>query len=677
MEILAPVGNFESFFAALEKGADAVYLGLKSFSARAFARNFSLEELSYMVPYAHKRHKKVFVALNSIIKETELNELCETATSLSQIKPDAIIVQDLGVFFLFKNRFPHLRLHASTLMAAHNLAGVRALSQLGFKRIVLARELTLEEITAIRQATKAELEVFVHGALCFSYSGLCLASSYLGGYSSLRGKCRQPCRFLYKINGQKGYFLSCGDLCGLELVPRLKEIGIDSIKIEGRMKSAEYVASVVEAYRLVRDASLKELPAALQYARSIIQKAGGRRLTTGFFLSSQPQDVISPSSPSGFGAFLGRVIKKENDQIFFVSEADVNIGDRLRAQSETLGKGISWKVTTINQQNEMKVINAPQAVEPGYLLFRVISQGINVGKSDKKIKEKIKKEVRPIDLKISPEVCKRLKQWARAQALNLTPKGHKETWWIKHEQVEFFLDYHFPPNTVPILSLTMHSYSALIHHVRRLQKKLPLLTLNLPAVILPAELPFFKQAVRNLVKLGFKRWHLGNIGHLEILPKDARLILSADYTFNLSNHLALRLLKDIGVQYLTLSPEMDKMCLKVLSKSWGTKDLIMLVYARLPIFTSRLSLKTGKKDVCLVSPLGERYYPLIRDQITYILPENPFSLGKYLEELKEMGITNFCVDLRFQLKKQIRKILKRRGISLPQGHLFNYKRGWK
>ncbi len=675
MEILAPAGNFETFFAALEKGADAVYVGLKSFNARAYARNFSLEELSYMVPYAHKQGKKVFVALNSVIKEGEIAELIDTAIALGQIKPDALIIQDLGVFFLLKKRFPHLRLHASTLMTAHNLVGVKKLAEMGFKRIVLARELTLEEIAHIRQEVKAELEVFVHGALCFSYSGLCLASSYLGGQSSVRGRCRQPCRFLYRCKGKKGYFLSCGDLCALELIPRLKEMGIDSVKIEGRMKSAEYVAAVVEAYRLVRDANSKELPGAINYARTLLEKAGGRRSSFGFFLSPHPKDVLDPTAPSAFGVFVGRVLKREEDKIYFLPEAEIEIGDRMRAQSESLGKGISWKVKTIEKIDHLMAINAPEAVEPGYLLFRVVSKTTELQKSDKKLKERLKKEVMPIEFKLRSSERKRLKQWVRAQVLSLPQKlPSKPTWWIRHEQVEFFLDRPLPSGSIPVLSLNMHTYPPLMHHVRRLQKRLPLLTLHLPPIILPSQLSFYQQAITQLIQMGFKRWHLSNIGHLYLFPQQKDLTLSVDYTFNLGNHLALRILKGMGIKYLTLSVEMDKITLKEITKFWAPRDLIVMVFGRVPLFTSRLQPNCKE---CLISPLDERYYPLLRDEVTYILAEEPFSLGQYIDELEGFGIRNFIVDMRFLLNKQIKRIVTTRRVNLPRGFSFNYKREWK
>lgn len=678
MEILAPAGNFESFFAALEKGADAVYVGLKAFSARAYARNFSLHELSYMVPYAHKQGKKIFVALNSLVKETEFNELIDITLALSQIKPDALIIQDLGVFWLLKQRFPHLHLHASTLMNCHNLVGAQKLAQMGFKRIVLARELTLDEIAFIKRHISVELEIFVHGALCFTYSGLCLASSYLGGQSSLRGRCRQPCRFLYRWGKKKGYFLSCGDLCALEVIPRLKELGINAVKIEGRMKSAEYVAAVVEAYRLVRDASPKETQAAIDYARSLIEQAGGRQFTTGFFLSLRPKDILNPELPGAFGVYAGRILQKEGNKIYFLPETEIKLGDRIRAQSETLGKGVAWKIKTVEKVDDLLVINAPETAEPGYLLFRVFSKTSGIGKSDKKLKKRLEQEISPVAFKLSSAARKRLWQWIYAQGLALPKKvAEKVTWWIRHEQVDYFLDHIFPPDTIPLLALNMQSYPQLMHHVKRILKRHPKLTLSLPPIILPAQLPFFTKAVSQLIHLGFKRWHLSNIGHFSFLPQKKDLILSADYTLNIANHLSLRTLKELGIRFLMLSIELDRQTIKNIVKHWPVQDLIIMVYARIPLFTSRLSLKPFWQNVPLVSPLGEQYYPLTRDEITYVLPEEPISLGGCMEELKSFGIRQFGVDLRFLLRKQVAKIVSARGINLPKGHIFNYKRGWR
>lgn len=197
MELLAPAGTVETFFAALENGADAVYLGLKAFSARAYAANFTLAQVSSLAQVSRQRGCKLYVALNALVKEEERPELMETLGALQEIGPDALIIQDLGVYYLVRQHYPALPVHASTLLTIHNSLGVAQAAAMGFKRVVLARELTLSELAAIRRQTRLELEVFIHGALCYSFSGLCLFSSYLGGRAATRGRCTQPCRRLY------------------------------------------------------------------------------------------------------------------------------------------------------------------------------------------------------------------------------------------------------------------------------------------------------------------------------------------------------------------------------------------------------------------------------------------------------------------------------------------------
>ncbi|MDH3393146.1 MAG: U32 family peptidase, partial [Desulfobulbaceae bacterium] len=253
-ELLAPAGGLESFFAAIEAGADAVYCGLNDFSARAKAKNFTLAEVAGLTAYSHQHDRKLYVALNTLVKELELPHLVETLAALEEIGIDGVILQDLGVWRLIRDHFPGLALHASTQMTVHNVAGVKMLERMGFERAVLARELSVQEIGVIRQQTSIELEHFIHGALCFGISGQCLFSSYLNGTSGNRGRCAQPCRRRYLYHEQPGYYFSTNDFCAIEFLPQLIKAGVMSFKIEGRMKSAEYVGKVVEAYRLMLDA---------------------------------------------------------------------------------------------------------------------------------------------------------------------------------------------------------------------------------------------------------------------------------------------------------------------------------------------------------------------------------------------------------------------------------------
>jgi len=292
-ELLAPAGNVEVFEAAVAAGADAIYIGAPSLNARALARNFSWPEVAAMIDHGHRHGVKVYTAMNSLMKEAEIPLAVETLASFEALKIDGLIIQDLGIYHLARTHFPKLRLHASTLMGAHNSLAVRQFERMGFSRVVLARELTLEEIAAIRKQSGVELEVFIHGALCFSYSGLCLFSSFLGGKSGLRGRCVQPCRRRYIWQGQgkgpqSGYFFSMNDLEGIDSLARLREIGVSSFKIEGRMRSAHYVANVVRAYRIAIDGSGSE---SMAEARSLLGQAMGRKTTAGYFPVSQPADA--------------------------------------------------------------------------------------------------------------------------------------------------------------------------------------------------------------------------------------------------------------------------------------------------------------------------------------------------------------------------------------------------
>ncbi len=238
-ELLSPAGDFECFLAAIAAGADAVYAGGDRFGARAYAKNFNSDELKEAIERSHLFDRKFYLTVNTILKNNEISELYEYIAPLYEAGLDGVIVQDLGVISVLSGMFPKLPLHASTQMAVTDIEGVRLLADMGIKRIVPARELSLSEIRKIYEATGMELECFIHGALCYSYSGKCLFSSILGGRSGNRGRCAQPCRLPY--NGK--YILSARDLMTLDILPELIGAGIASFKIEGRIKSKEYVYS--------------------------------------------------------------------------------------------------------------------------------------------------------------------------------------------------------------------------------------------------------------------------------------------------------------------------------------------------------------------------------------------------------------------------------------------------
>lgn len=356
-ELLAPAGSLESFFAAMEKGADAVYVGLREFSARARARNFTLSQLERMLAYAHLHGRRIYVTLNTLVKERELPQLVDSLAALAGMGVDGVIVQDLAVARLVRRHFPSIPLHASTQMTVHNTAGVRVLQELGFRRVVLARELALDEVAAIAGATQLEVEVFVHGALCFSISGQCFFSSYLGGHSGNRGRCAQPCRRLYGHRGKQGYFFSTNDLSAIDMVADLARAGVGSLKIEGRMKSAEYVAGVVQAYRMVLDTPEAERPAALKQAKELLKYSFGRTPTRGFLSSRQPDDMVNPWQKGGTGRFVGQIRSIRGNRLSFETRDDLHVGDRVRVQPTSDMAGQAWTVRELFC-NRRKVMQA-------------------------------------------------------------------------------------------------------------------------------------------------------------------------------------------------------------------------------------------------------------------------------------------------------------------------------
>jgi len=343
-ELLSPAGSLEAFFAAMENGADAVYTGLKDFSARAKAKNFSMGDLEQIVGYAHQRQRRVYTTLNTLVKEKELPLLIETLASLERIGVDAVILQDMAIWNIARHYFPNLPLHSSTQMTVHNSAGVQMLEKLGFKRAVLARELSIKEIGVIRNQTKMELEHFVHGALCFGFSGQCYFSSWLGGKSGNRGRCAQPCRRRYTHRQDHGYYFSTNDLSAIDLLDDLQAAGVGSFKIEGRMKSAEYVANVVAAYRMVIDAPAANKKESIQAAKAQLKESFGRPPTRGFLPGGRPTDIAVPSVQGSTGQRLGTIDQAQGNRIRFKTGGPLHLGDRLRIQPQTDRAGTAFTI---------------------------------------------------------------------------------------------------------------------------------------------------------------------------------------------------------------------------------------------------------------------------------------------------------------------------------------------
>ena len=315
IELLAPAGSPEALDAAVGEGADAVYLGLKDFNARLRSANFTYAQFESALRSLRRMGKKIYVTVNTVFEQREADRIYQFLKYLSQQGPDALIVQDFGVVAMARSEFPSLRLHASTQMNIASARGANALSRHGVSRVVLARELSLEDLRSIKAETNMEMEVFVHGALCISVSGLCLFSSFLGGKSANRGMCTQACRRLYhREQGESGYYFSPNDLQLLERVPDLADVGVNALKIEGRMKSASYVGAVVSAYRLVVDAVAQgdeeQIRRSIEQGQEILRNDFARPKTQYFFDRGRSGiDWLNPEQDGGTGIDLGTILK--------------------------------------------------------------------------------------------------------------------------------------------------------------------------------------------------------------------------------------------------------------------------------------------------------------------------------------------------------------------------------
>ncbi|WP_251860940.1 U32 family peptidase [Clostridium sp. Marseille-Q2269] len=333
IELLAPAGSMESLYAAVEAGADAVYMGGSKFSARAYASNFNEQQLKEAINYCHLYGVKVYITVNTLIKETEIREALEYIGFLYSIAVDALIIQDTGIAKLIKENFIDFEIHASTQMTVHNGEGAKFLKELGFKRIVLSRELSLEEIEHISKTLGIETEIFIHGALCICYSGQCLMSSILGGRSGNRGRCAQPCRLPYTLineeNGQekKGYLLSPKDMCNIDNMEDLINAGATSFKIEGRMKRPEYVAGVVRSYRKAIDAVInKQDFKQEENKKQLMQLFNREGFSKAYIYGNKGKDMMAYSFPKNTGLSLGKVNKDKSIKL----EENLKIKDGIR-----------------------------------------------------------------------------------------------------------------------------------------------------------------------------------------------------------------------------------------------------------------------------------------------------------------------------------------------------------
>ena len=408
IDLLSPVGDFESLKAAVQNGADSVYFGANLFSARAFASNFDEQGLKKAIEYAKLRGVKTNLTLNTLIKDSEFLEALNLAKKAYEFGIDAIIVQDLGLGTKLIKLFPDLPIHASTQITVHNLNGALELENLGFKRVVLSRELSTNEIEYICKNTNIEVECFAHGALCISYSGQCLFSSMIGGRSGNRGKCAQPCRLPYELleNDKKinsGYLLSTRDLCGLDYIPFFAKAGVSCLKIKGRMKSSEYVATVTRIYRKYIDLALSNEPYQVdEKDRKELMQVFNRGMSSSGHLDDEPnRKLVYKEKPNNMGLYLGIVQKynKAKGYITLKLREPVEVGDTVSLQNETGSYTISELMENGKNISQTKIGQTVTIgrmkgnINVGDKIYKMSSKQLSI-----KAKESYQKENRKIPL---------------------------------------------------------------------------------------------------------------------------------------------------------------------------------------------------------------------------------------------------------------------------------------
>ncbi len=396
IEILAPAGSMESLFAAINNGCDAVYLGGNKFSARAYASNFDNENIQKAIDYAHSYGVKVYIALNTILKENEMKEAIKYAGYLYEIGVDALIIQDIGLFKNLKELYPKLELHASTQMTIHNGEAAQYFTEKGFARIVLSREMSIDEIKYISKELDIETEVFIHGAICISYSGQCLMSSVIGGRSGNRGRCAQPCRMEYTLESdgkesKKAYLLSPKDMCTIDDIKEIVASGTTSLKIEGRMKRPEYVAGVVSNYRKAIDKILIGSKYNSEKGKVQLQQLFNRSGFTNAFLKKDTgRDMMSYNSPKNSGVPLGKV--KNDNSITLLNKIKLGDGVRYGDKGFTVSKIIRNNIEVQEGNIGDNITIFPIEYKKGEQLFKSL---------DKELFEDLQKSINPYEKKIS------------------------------------------------------------------------------------------------------------------------------------------------------------------------------------------------------------------------------------------------------------------------------------
>jgi len=677
-ELLLPVGNTESFYAALEGGADAVYLGLRKFNARGRAKNFTINQLQSILKESEINKIKVYLTLNTLIKNQELPELLDTLYILSQTTISAIIIQDWGVYYLLKKFFPKLRIHASTQMKTHNSIGTDFLSENGFERVILARELTFSELKDISRKSKIELEIFTHGALCYSFSGMCLFSSFLGGMSANRGQCKQPCRRIYDSSNNADYFFSLKDLQTIDILPEILKLNIKTLKIEGRMKSAEYVYNVARAYRLAIDN-----PNRIDEAKEILKYDFGREKTS-YFIGKNVSQAITENPYTGI--YIGEVASISKSEFSFKTLHPLKIGNRIRILPKSGMDSKSIKIKEFEKEhgarNNGQVFTAEKVTIKTENNFQIGDKVFLIGLSELKFKNKFTFEGKKLKSHFSEQKKRNI-----LNKIGSAKISKNEKLFVRIDSRDWMRKILFDKIDFLIMNLTEQEWQVINIRSPFLQKNIHKIIIELPKFIAENNLKFFKQMCFSLYRDGITNFMLSHISQKRILPNSKNIRIYTNENVYALNDAAIQFMKEENIYSYIYPLENDFPNLISGKDRKGIVTLFFrpeLFYSRMPVSLHHQGTKTRRLEYSSFHSIDAEsqnfndrdfnYRKIVRDGVTSVVPEKPVSLLHYKDKIFQKGFRNFLLDFSNSKASQntFRRILKKYQTSTAEQPSLNF-----
>ena len=700
-ELLAPAGNLEIFKGVIESGADAVYVGGSMFGARAYANNFTEEELLEAIDFAHLRGVKVYLTVNTLIKNSELSKLYDYLLPYYKRGLDAVIVQDIGVVKAIHEYFPSMEIHTSTQMTVTGADGVRFLSQFGVTRVVMAREVSLAEMKRIHEETGMELEAFVHGALCYSYSGQCLFSSILGGRSGNRGRCAQPCRLPYTVEGKKDeYILSLKDMCGIKALDKLHDAGVYSLKIEGRMKQLEYACGVVKYYRSYIDSMKPVTDADYDRIKALGNRCG---FTDRYYFDHNGSDMVTyvkpnfvsnaaePSPEKRKLSIEGELVLREGEPgSLTVKRGDVTYKASIEPVSAALKAPLDKKaaIDRINKTGDtdfefshIKAQIGENVFVPNGALNKLRRDAIS-GLCDKLLKKYYRDDARYADIS---SMCELPEHVVKSDATHEDGAVNAKDYTticscMTRAQLDTLISYEC--FDVFYLDFDMYDRKTLIQQfaddVKSLTKRNKKVYLMLPTIFRADSSDYFVSIAKELDKVSFEGFVVKNYEELyltENLFTGKKVILDHNmYTFNDVSKSAFF---EHGVSGDTVPLELN-------SKEIMHRNNIgsqMIVYGYYPLMTTANCVHKNTKGCDKKQKLiylKDRYNKSFavcnncKECYNTIYNSLPTMLTKNISKLKEAGIRSFRYSFTIETPKQIKAVMDDKVAEYTNGH---YKRG--